>query len=123
MGLKVKSIAPESASVWQSFSLILILISPWLFKDIADHAFAENPSEPCQLWEGPTGEPSPEADRRTVERNLHRTFEDNLFSSVPVDYNWDIDLWTSVLMMGPSGKHCGRPRCYFGSLALELLEL
>ena len=34
-------------------------------------------------------------------KNLHKTFEDNLFSSVPVDYFQDIGPWASVLWVDP----------------------
>ena len=34
----------------------------------------------------------------TFEKNLYRTFEDNLFSSVPVDYNGDINLRNKFLL-------------------------
>ena len=34
-------------------------------------------------------------------KNLHKTFEDNLFPSVPVDYFQDIGPWASVLWVDP----------------------
>lgn len=55
-------------------------------------------------------------------KSLHKAFEDNLFTSVPIYYNWDTDTLASVWSWAPKGVQFERPRCYFGSLALELLE-
>lgn len=35
--------------------------------------------------------------------SLHKAFEDNLFSSVPIYYNWDIDFLASVWSWAPKG--------------------
>lgn len=53
VGFKVENIAPISARIWQGFPLILIFLSPWLFKGIPGNSLLENPSEFRQLWEGP----------------------------------------------------------------------
>ena len=39
-----------------------------------------------------------------IWKNLYWALEDNLFSSVPLDYNRDIDFWASVLIMDPLGR-------------------
>lgn len=48
-GFKVDSVAPVSTRIWQGFPLLLILVSPWLFKKITDNRLLENPLE---YWVG-----------------------------------------------------------------------
>lgn len=95
-----------SITIWQGFPLILILVSPCLVKGITGGNLSENPSESCQLLEGPHESPTLEVDMRDLElmlKNFYRIFESNLFSSVPVDHNRNIGPWASVSMMDSLG--------------------
>lgn len=50
----------------------------------------------------PLGDPPLKEEMEMFElmlKNLHRPFEDNFFSRVPVDYKWDINFWIRLLMM------------------------
>lgn len=51
-GLKVEHIALESTRIGQSFPLISISVSHWLFNGTTGHRLPGNPSESRQLWEG-----------------------------------------------------------------------
>lgn len=52
VGFKVESVAPESTKIWQGFLLILISVSPRLFKGIIGNSLPENPLEFHHLWLG-----------------------------------------------------------------------
>lgn len=54
-GFKIENDAPVSTRIWQGFPLILLLVSPWLFKGISGSTLPEDISESCQLWERPFG--------------------------------------------------------------------
>lgn len=97
MGVKVESLAPVSTDIWQIFPLVLILVSPWLFKGIISNSLLAIP-ESHQLWKVLYGDPPLEVGVRAFEKNLHTTIKDNLFFSVPVDHGGGINLWPSVLM-------------------------
>lgn len=45
MRFKVESVPWVSTRIWQGFSLILLFVSPWLFKGVTGSGLAENPSE------------------------------------------------------------------------------
>lgn len=75
VGFEVESVAPVSTRIWQSFSLILIVVSPCVFKGITGNSLPENPPEFHQLWEGPMWVPPSEVDIRTFKKNLYRVVE------------------------------------------------
>ena len=91
-GFKIQTVALISTRIWQGFLLILILVSPWLFKGIIGSSLLENPSESCQLWEGLIWGLSFEVGYggiRVGVKEFDKIFEDKLFSSVPVNCKWD----------------------------------
>lgn len=97
MDFKVENAVPVSTRIWQVFPLILV--SPWLIKEIMGKSLLESTSYPCKLWEGPCeGSPLDMEIFKLMLKNLHGAFEENLFSSVPVDYKEDIDFWVSDLI-------------------------
>lgn len=101
MDFKVENAAPESTRIWQRLPLILILISPWLIKEIKGNSLLESTSDPCKLWGGPCEGPPLEVHMEIFKlmlKNLHGAFEENLFSSIPVDYKEDIDFQASDLI-------------------------
>lgn len=105
VGFKV---APVASRIWQGFPLILIVVTPCLFKGISDSIYQKVPQSPISFRRRST-----EGSGLGALRNLHRTLRDNLFSGVPVDYKRDIGPWDRLLMMGPRRMWCGRSRCYF----------
>ena len=58
VGFKVESVALVSARIWQDFPLILILVSPWIFKRIIGRHLPENFSQSFPSWEATTWGPS-----------------------------------------------------------------
>lgn len=50
---KVESVPQVSTRIWQGFSLILLFVSPWLFKGVTGSGLAENPSESRVPEKGP----------------------------------------------------------------------
>ena len=45
VGVKVETVALVTTRIWQHFPLILILVSPWLFKWMRGSSLLKNPSE------------------------------------------------------------------------------
>lgn len=82
IGVKLESIALVSSRLCQSFPLISILISAWVFKGIPGESLGVNQLREGHMWGAYLG------DRYGAVKlkNLHRTLGDNLFSSVLVDY-------------------------------------
>ena len=72
---KVESVAPVSTRTWQGFPLILILVSPWLFKGTAGRSLLESPWESFQLLEGSIWGPPLGVDTRAFELLLKNLLE------------------------------------------------
>ena len=81
-----------------NFTFSFSLASKWNNEAI----YQKIPQRLISSGRNPLGDPPLKAEMEMFElmlKNLHRPFEDNFFSRVPVDYKWDINFWTRLLMM------------------------
>ena len=83
VGVKVESVALVSTGIWQDFPLILILVSPWLFKGMMGSSLLKNPSEFC-MGRGYMG--SRYGGIQVGVEGFDKNLQGQSFSSIPVDY-------------------------------------
>lgn len=82
-GVIIESIAPVSTKIWQVFPLVLILVSPWLFKGITIVIVSGKFLRVQSIVGGSMWEPSFRSRYRAFKKDLHMTFKNSLFFSVP----------------------------------------
>ena len=79
---KIGSVALAATRIWQDFSLILILVSPWLFKLLLV-AVSQRVSGSPIISGRDLNAGSPLGDIELILRNFCGTFEDGFFPPVP----------------------------------------
>lgn len=119
----VESVASISTRIWQDFPLMSF--SPWLFKGITGYQFTGEALRALSTLEGPIWRPSFQGRYgifKLVWKDLTKPSR-TIFSSVPVDCEWDTYFWSSVLLMDPPQEGAKLEAQVFQISGLEILQL